>query len=573
MKKNYFANCMVRYGGYFLTGLIFSFCLASIVVKGNKIISQAVDTLLAGGEVEFWKFIITFLVLTILGFVLAFLKSILLSVFSLKVQKRYKNLLADKLYHLEYRYFDENGSASIINKMNSDIAEADNLLRESIPDICTNLIEMCVYAFYVGQLNGKLLILMLLSYPVVLYFTRYVADKLTSLKKTFRQKSDSITEIAQDCMSGILVLRSFGAEDYFQKKLDRATEELVENEAKRTRMSNTVIIIRRLLSWIPNIICAIYAYVLVKNGNLSIGELMAFIIILERFVNAFTGVPFGMVDAKEQYVCVRRVEDILNSREEFSGTEKTMPESDVAVSFQNVMFSYEDHKAVLENLSFSIEKGKKVAFVGESGGGKSTIFRLICGFYPVNGGEYKLFGRNFSEWDLEAARACMALVSQNVFLFPTSIYENVRYGNRNAKKEDIIEACKKARIHDFIVSLPEGYDTIVGERGILLSGGERQRISIARAFLKNASLLLLDEPTSAVDVGTEQFIQEAIDQLVENRTCIVIAHRLSTVCNMDEIMVLKDGIIVEKGSHEELLKKQGVYAGMYGKEQKGGMEE
>ncbi len=566
MKKNCFLKCAFRYSGYFIMALFLAYILAAIIVKGNTVIGEAVDLLLAGKTVPFREFIGLFLGLTLIGCVVSFAKSILNSKFSVKVQTRYKELVARKLYHLEYKYFDRNGSAAVINKMNSDIAETDLLLGETLPEICTNAVEFLTYAVYVGSLNLKLLLLMLLCYPVVLYFTDGIAKKLKSLKKTFRQKSDSITEIAQDSMSGILVLRSFGAEAYFQKKLDRAAQDLVENEERRTRVSNTALISRKILQWIPNIICAVYAYALVLRQDLSVGELMAFIIILERFVQAFVGLPFTIVNAREQLVCVKRVENILGEEEEPSGTKKSGTDESIAVSFDNVTFAYTENNPVLKGISFSIPKGGNVAFVGESGGGKSTIFHILCGFYPVQSGEYRLFGQSYREWDIEAARNTMALVSQNVFLFPTTIYENVRYGNQNASREEIITACKNARIHDFIMSLPQGYETLAGERGILLSGGERQRISIARAFLKNAPILLLDEPTSAVDVETEKFIQEAIDDLTRNRTCITIAHRLSTIRKADCIMVLKDGVIVEEGSHEALLKRQGVYAGMYGRE-------
>lgn len=568
MKKHYFLKCALRYSGYFLVSLLLSYLLADIIVRGNDIIAGAVDTLLLGGQVQFSAFLGLFLGLTLLGILAAFAKSIMVSKFSIKVQTRYKRLVAQKLYRLEYKYFDQNGSASVINKVNSDIAVTDQLLGETLPDICTSAIELLTYAVYVGRLNGKLLLLMLLCYPAVLWFTDYVARKMTSLRKTYRQKVDAITEISQDCMSGILVLRTFGAEDHFQKKLDEAAEALVENEEKRTRMSNTVIITRRILQWLPNIICAVYAYTLVRGGALSVGQLMAFIIILERFVNAFVGLPFGIVDAREHWVCVERVEKILNEKEEESGTRTSGAgqNEDEVIAFDNVSFEYTENVPVLRGISFAIPRESTVAFVGESGGGKSTIFHILCGFYPIVSGEYRLLGRKFQEWDIEAARKQIALVSQNVFLFPTSIYENVRYGNRNVDKEEVIEACKYARIHDFVMSLPEGYDTVVGERGILLSGGERQRISIARAFLKDAPILLLDEPTSAVDVETEKLIQEALEVLRKNRTCIIIAHRLSTIRKVDRIMVLKDGVVAEAGTHRELMDRGGLYAGMYGKE-------
>lgn len=567
MKHKIFMRCCLKYWYLFVAELLLAYILSLVVVQGNTIIGEAIDTMLSGGEVAFGSFITILLGMTALGFVVAFLKSIAISKFAIGVQTGYKELVAKKLYRLEYKYFDQNSSASVINKMNSDIEAVDGLLNQNLPEICTNVVAMIAYAVYVGSINRKLLFLILVCYPVLFYFTNKIVKKLEDLRKVFRQKSDIITEISQDCVSGIMVLRTFGAEEHFQERLSAAADDLVDNEEKRTRISNTAILIRRMLQWLPNIICALYAYVLVLQGNISLGELVVFLMILQKFVDSYIGVPFNLVDAKESMVCVKRVEEILCEGDEPSGAAETGKDTDIAIAFQKVHFAYAEGKKVLENLSFVIPKNSSVAFVGDSGGGKSTIFHLLCGFYQVKEGEYFLCGRKFTEWKLEAAREQFALVSQNVFLFPTTIKENVRYGNQNATEEEIVSACKRARIHDFIQGLPEGYDSIVGERGILLSGGERQRISMARAFLKNAPILLLDEPTSAVDVSTERLIQEALKDLAENRTCITIAHRLSTIRNADNIMVLKDGRIVEYGTHQELLGRGGVYANMYGKEE------
>ncbi len=567
MKFNNFFKCCFRYWYYFVVQLLLSYILAAVVVEGNSIIGDAIDTMLAGEKVQFADFLWVLMAMTLIGFVSAFCKSIAASKFSMKVQIEYKAMVAKKLYRLQYKYFDQNGSGSVINKVNTDISDVDTLLNQNLPELCTNLVAMITYAIYVGQINIGLLVLVGLCYPILLYFSNLIVKKVQSLRKVFKQKSDIITEISQDCISGILVLRAFGAENYFQEKLNRAADDLVDNESKRVRITNNVIVLRQMLQWAPNILCAVYAYVMVQRGAISMGELVIFLMILNKFVDAYVGIPFILVDAREHMVSVGRVEEILCEKEERSGTEKQGIDTDVAIEFENVSFSYVEQKGVLSKLSFQILRNSNVAFVGDSGGGKSTIFHLLCGFYECNQGKYKLFGRDISEWDMESARENMALVSQNVFLFPTTILENVRYGNLNATDEQIIDACKKARIHDFIMGLPEQYESIVGERGILLSGGERQRISIARAFLKDAPILLLDEPTSAVDVDTEKLIQEALFGLSQNRTCITIAHRLSTIQNADEIMVLKDGQIVEKGCHKELIELGGVYAGMYGKEE------
>ena len=268
-------------------------------------------------------------------------------------------------------------------------------------------------------------------------------------------------------------------------------------------------------------------------------------------------------------VSVDRVEKILSAEEEPSGegcADAVTRTAENVIAFDQVDFSYHENVPVLQGLTFSVKKGENVAFVGESGGGKSTIFRILCGFYEKTGGEYRIFGRPIEEWNREALREQIALVSQNVFLFPTTIAENIAYSKPGTTREQIEEACKKAQIHEFIQTLPEGYETMVGERGAILSGGQKQRIAIARAILKNAPVLLLDEPTSALDVETESGIQEAIRTVMAGRTCITIAHRLSTIQNADRIYVLKQGQIAECGTHEELLATGGAYAAMYGEE-------
>jgi len=560
-----FYRIMFKYGWMIPIEAALTFLVSFAVVRGSSIVSGVIDEMLEGKEVFFAGFITQFICFTAVGFAASFIQKTVSSWYGVLICRDYKNLIAEKLYRLEYKYFDSNNSAAILNKVVGDLSEISGFFESVLPDMITNLMSMTVYAVYIARLNMGLFVLIMICYPLIFRIAGRLVKKLSGLNKVYRQKTDAMTEVSQDAISGILVLRAFGMEDIFRKKMHQAAEDLVDNEGRRTRISNTAIVVRKIVQWLPNIISAVYAVYLVSRGSISLGSLVAFIIILDKFVNAFLGLPFCFVDASACFVCVGRLEDILSSDEEKNGTKTEGIDKSQAIEFENLEFGYSDEISVLRGIDFSIKSGENVAFVGESGGGKSTIFHILCGFYEKSGGEYRLFGRRIEEWNLDALRSKIALVSQNVFIFPATIEANVAYGNPEATHEEIVQACKKAEIHDFIMTLPDGYGTIVGERGAMLSGGQKQRISIARAVLKNAPVLLLDEPTSAIDVDTEVLIQRAIKAVSAGKTCVTIAHRLSTVKDADRIMVLKDGRITEAGTHEELIELGGVYAAMYGK--------
>ena len=567
--KKVFTGCMIRHGALLLAEAILALAVSVILVQGNKIISGVIDEMLSGRQVLFGSFLLQFLIYTVVGTIAAFLQSAAASRYAVAVCTEYRDLVGEKLYRTEYKYFDANYSATLLNKVIGDLGEIASFLETVLPDMIASFIGIFTYAVYIGETNLGLLAVILITYPLIFWIAGKLVKRIRGLQANYRQKTDVMAQIAQDAVSGILVLRSFGIEEVFRKKMHKASVELVENEEKRTQITNTAIVVRKLIQWLPNIISAVYAVWLVSRGAVSLGGLVGFILILSKFVDAYTGLPFAMVDASTGMVSVDRVEKILSAEEEPSGegcADAVTRAAENVIAFDQVDFSYHENVPVLQGLTFSVKKGENVAFVGESGGGKSTIFRILCGFYEKTGGEYRIFGRPIEEWNREALREQIALVSQNVFLFPTTIAENIAYSKPGTTREQIEEACKKAQIHEFIQILPEGYETMVGERGAILSGGQKQRIAIARAILKNAPVLLLDEPTSALDVETESEIQEAIRTVMAGRTCITIAHRLSTIQNADRIYVLKQGQIAECGTHEELLATGGAYAAMYGEE-------
>ena len=564
--KKVFTGCMIRHGGLLAAEAILALAVSVILVQGNKIISGVIDEMLSGRQVLFGSFLLQFLIYTVVGTIAAFLQSAAANRYAVAVCTEYRDLVAEKLYRTEYKYFDANYSATLLNKVIGDLGEITSFLETVLPDMIASLIGIFTYAVYIGETNLGLLMVILITYPLIFWIAGKLVKRIRGLQANYRQKTDVMAQIAQDAVSGILVLRSFGIEEVFRKKMHKASVELVENEEKRTQITNTAIVVRKLIQWLPNIISAVYAVWLVSRGAVSLGGLVGFILILSKFVDAYTGLPFAMVDASTGMVSVDRVEKILSAEEEPSGegcADAVTRAAENVIAFEKVDFSYHENVPVLQGLTFSVKKGENIAFVGESGGGKSTIFRILCGFYEKTAGEYRFFGRRIEEWNREALREQIALVSQNVFLFPTTIAENIAYSKPGATKEQIVEACKKAQIHDFIQTLPEGYDTMVGERGAILSGGQKQRLAIARAILKDAPVVVLDEATAFADPENEALIQQALGRLAAGKTVLMIAHRLSTVVDADLIAVVDGGVIVERGTHDELLAAGGLYARLW----------
>lgn len=561
----------IRNGYVLLLFILFSFGFNEIVIIGNDLIAEATDQILLGKQVCFSSFITPLFWMILIGTIAAYAKSICRDHYSAMVQQDVRVSLGKHLLKLPFAYFDEKGTGSIVTRLISDMTEMGRFFAEILPGLIMNVITVMTATIYLIWMDVRLIVVLFASYPVMLIVADRLSKKLAELTKKLRIHMDERTEKAYDAIQGIIVGRSYNLYEIQKKKIDTIINNMVMQACKSTRISSLGWVLKNVITTLPVIGCYLFALYETRQGRITVGEMLAFTVILGRILTPVGDIVFCANEIREVCVSLKRIQEIYDQQEEQTGRNSyEIPKNNElvpAIEWQDVDFSYakDNRHSVLHNVSFSIGVGEQTAFVGGSGEGKTTIFKLLCGFYERNGGQYKLFGHAFEEWDLEAARSCFSQVSQNVFLFPGTIQQNVACGKEDATKEEVITACKNANIHEFIMQLPNQYETIVGERGVLLSGGQRQRISIARAFLKDAPILLLDEPTASVDIDAEQKIQEAIDKITVGRTVIIIAHRLSTIQNVKRIYVVGDGTIVETGDHKELLERKGIYAELYAK--------
>lgn len=556
-----------KYGYLCVLYMVCSYILTQVVVEGSNRIAQATDALFAGETLELSTLLIPFVWLMLLGAVAAFGKSLMKNAFSLNVQTEMKNKIVQKIVKLEYRYLDDTGTGALMNRLISDIYEAEALFSELIPAILMDSVTIVTVCIFMNSLSTKLLLITLISYPVLFWLANKFTKSLGKLTGKRRNLYDDLENVALDVFQGITVGRSYNLYQIQNARIEKIVQGILDNEYIRTRIGMMSLVMGDIVRWLPRLVCYIFALYETSQQQMSIGSCMAYVMLLDKLVRPLGNVPNYLVSIREYRVSLQRLLEILKQPDEQSGANTyTMQKDKPVIELRQVAFSYTDEQPVLKDISFCIEPGEQIALVGGSGSGKTTVMRLLCGFYQPSNGSCRMYGKDYKDWNLEALRQQLALVSQNVFLFPGTIAENVAYGKLGATREEIEEACKQANIHAFIMTLPQGYDTLVGERGARLSGGQRQRISIARAILKDAPILLMDEPTSAVDVETEQLIQDAMKRVSKGRTVITIAHRLSTIQDADLIYVFEKGHIVESGSHRILLEKNGAYRALYQKE-------
>lgn len=469
------------------------------------------------------------------------------------------------LQKLSFSYYDNNKTGQIMSRIVNDLFDITELAHHGPEEVFISMIKIIGSFFILLSIDVKLTLITFAFIPFMMGFAFFYNRKMRSVFRRNRQKIAEINAQIEDSIAGVRVVQSFSNEKVEQEKFTKGNKGFLDTKKESYYYMGRFFSGIRLFDGIIYIVVVIAGAYFIKCDAISTSDLVAYLL----YINTFLVPIRSLIDFTEQFqkgmTGFERFLEIMDTEPDIKDSEDSAALDKVKgrVEFENVSFKYDEGGHVLKDINLNLEPGETVALVGPSGGGKSTLCSLIPRFYEVTNGTIRIDGMDIRDIKLESLRKNIGIVQQDVYLFAGTILENIKYGKPGASSEEVIEAAKRANAHDFIMGLEKGYDTYVGERGVKLSGGQKQRISIARAFLKNPPILILDEATSSLDNQSEKVVQQSLESLSSNRTTFVIAHRLSTIRRAKTILVLTDNGIEEKGSHEELINSNGVYASLY----------
>ena len=485
-------------------------------------------------------------------------------VIGVKMQAQMRSDMFNHLEKLPYSFYDGNETGKIMSRMTNDLWEVSELAHHGPENIIISSISIVTAFVYLSTINIWLTLIIFACVPFLLLISWSLRKRMRNAFTESRQAVAEINGALESSISGIRVTKAFTNSDVESEKFEIGNHAFINARKKSYKAMGMFHSSTTFVTNVFNVIVLIAGGLFLYNGDILFGDYTAFIL----SVNLFLGPVNTLIAFMEQYqngvTGFKRFLEIMDTEPEMDTSDATDIEKvEGDILFKNVTYGYEGDTDVLHDLTLEIKKGEIFALVGPSGGGKTTICHLIPHFYNVEKGEIFIDGKEIHDITMKSLRQNIGIVQQDVYLFNASIRDNILYGRPGATDEEVYEAAKRANIHDYVLTLENGYDTIIGERGVKLSGGQKQRLSIARVFLKNPPILILDEATSALDNATEILIQQSLDELCKGRTTIVVAHRLSTIKNADEIAVIADGSIAESGNHDELLKLDGIYASLY----------
>lgn len=483
-----------------------------------------------------------------------------------RMERDMRKELFDQYEKLSFSYYDQNNSGQMMSKLVSDLFDISELAHHGPENLFISLIKIIGSFIFLFMINRMLAVPMLILVVLMLVFSYGQNKKMQETFMDNRRKIGDINSSLQDTLAGIRVVQSFANERIEQEKFNRSNENFLISKDANYRCMGSFMSGNAFFQGMMYLVTLVFGGFLIAHGRMEASDLAMYALYIGIFISPIQ-ILVELTEMMQKGLSgFRRFLEVVETEPDIVDAADAKPLKNVKgnVCYEDVSFHYsDDDTPVLSHVSFEIPAGKSIALVGPSGSGKTTICSLLPRFYDVTEGRVTIDGNDVRKLTLESLRSQIGLVSQDVYLFGGSIKDNIAYGKPDATMDEIVDAAKKANIHDFIMELPDKYDTFVGERGTRLSGGQKQRISIARVFLKNPPVLILDEATSALDNESERFIQKSLEELAKDRTTITIAHRLSTIRNADEILVVSDCGIAERGTHEELLALDGIYARYY----------
>lgn len=477
-----------------------------------------------------------------------------------------RDRLFDHLQKLSLKYYSQTKTGEIISRVIHDVEQTKNFVITGLMNVWLDVVTIAIAIGIMMTMDFWLTIVAIILFPFFGFSIKYFYGRLRLLT---RERSQALAEVQghlHERVQGIPVTRSFALEDYEQDQFEKRNGKFLNKALEHTSWNAKTFAVTNTITDLAPLLVIAFAGFFVINDSLSLGAMAAFVGYMERVYSPLRRLINSSTVLVQSIASIDRVFELMNEKYDINDKTdaKELGRVEGKIDFENISFRYEENEAeVLKNVNLNVTAGETIAFVGMSGGGKSTLISLLPRFYDVTGGAIKVDGTDIRDVEARSLRNNIGMVLQDNILFSESIAVNIRMGNPYATDEEVMEAAKAANAHDFIKDLPQGYDTLVGERGVKLSGGQKQRIAIARVFLKNPPILIFDEATSALDLESEHTIQEAVEKLASDRTTFIVAHRLATITHADRIVVVENGEITEVGSHDELMKKKGSYYDLY----------
>ncbi|CAM2077590.1 MAG: ABC transporter ATP-binding protein [uncultured Clostridium sp.] len=557
--------------------IVFILCFVTTLISilGTRLNGYTIDKFIETGDMKGLAFICIILVLMYLVNIFStYYQNIVMVKISQRVSAKIRKELFTALQKLPLKYFDNNSSGDLMSRLTNDVDNINTTLSQSVTQLFSGIINVVGMLIAMLLLSPILTLIGMITVPLTFIATKTLAKKTQSFFVKQQREFGNLNGYIEEMVSGQKVVLLFSEEEKVKEEFSEINERLTKSAIIAQGVSSFMGPINNFINNISYLIISVVGgYLILKGSGITVGIVFSFLLYMRNFtrpineiMNLFNTIQGALAGAERVF------EVIDEEKEKDKDNAVNIDNIEGHVELRGVTFSYSNGKEILKNVSLEAKKGEVIAIVGPTGAGKTTIVNLLTKFYDIDSGEILIDGKNIDEITRESLRKTVAMVLQDTYLFSETVSENIRYGRLDASDEEVIEAAKMADAHHFIKQLPQGYDTVLSDNGGNLSQGQRQLLAIARAILSNASILILDEATSSIDTRTEVLIQNAMLKLMEGKTTFVIAHRLSTIRNADKILALKDGEIIESGTHDELLAKEGFYANLYNSQFKNGTE-